>query len=94
VRSTSVPVEALRSGADATGSRLQVYPLGRDYPEFEDGFLVALTEQRDVKDIEWLCAALERSAAAGASEPATSSGAAGTQTPPADTAAPKLRLAS
>jgi glycine dehydrogenase subunit 1 len=68
VRSTSVPVEALRSGKDARGSRLQVYPLGRDYPEYEDSFLVAITEQRSVQDIEWLCAALERSAAAGTGE--------------------------
>jgi glycine dehydrogenase subunit 1 len=61
VRSTAVPVEDLRSGGQGSGSRLRVYPLGRDYPEYEDSFLVALTEQRSVADIEWLCAALRRS---------------------------------
>jgi glycine dehydrogenase subunit 1 len=55
VRSTEVPVDELRTGS---GSRVQVYPLGRDYPEYEDGFLVALTEQRGVRDIEWLCSTL------------------------------------
>ncbi len=95
VRTTSVPVEALRSGADAGGSRLQVYPLGRDYPEFEDGFLVALTEQRSVQDIEWLCAALERSAAAGSAAPgASGAGSAPAQDTSGETPAPQLRLAS
>lgn len=64
VRSTAVPVGQLRSGPGCDGSRIQVYPLGRDYPEYEDSFLVALTEQRDVDDIDWLCAALERNALA------------------------------
>jgi glycine dehydrogenase subunit 1 len=77
VRSTAVPVEALRSGSGLDGSRLQVYPLGRDYPEFEDGFLVALTEQRSVQDIEWLCGALERSVATGEGGSARSAGLAG-----------------
>jgi glycine dehydrogenase subunit 1 len=63
VKSTAVPVEALRAGETATGRRLQVYPLGRDYPEYADSFLVALSEQRSVQDIEWLCAALEGSVA-------------------------------
>ena len=61
VRSTGVPVEQLRTADD---SRLQVYPLGRDYPEYEDCFLVALTEQRGLRDIEWLCSTLERNVAA------------------------------
>ncbi len=64
VRSTAVGVEQLRTGEDCEGSRLQVYPLGRDYPEYEDGFLVALTEQRGIADIEWLCSILERNVAA------------------------------
>jgi glycine dehydrogenase subunit 1 len=59
VRSTAVPVESLRSDS---GARLQVYPLGRDYPEYEDGFLVALTERRGLADIDWLCSSLEGSA--------------------------------
>ena len=59
VRSTAVPVDELRSGG-AAGPRLRVYPLGRDYPEYEDSFLVALTEQRSVADIEWLCSALRK----------------------------------
>jgi glycine dehydrogenase subunit 1 len=61
VRSTAVRVEELRSGEHGSGPRLKVYPLGRDYPEYEDAFLVALTEQRSVADIEWLCEALRRS---------------------------------
>ena len=69
VRSTAVPVDQLRAGDGGAGSRLKVYPLGRDYPEYEDAFLVALTEQRGVADIEWLCAALERSAAANTTVP-------------------------
>ncbi len=69
VRSTSVPVEELRSGQDGKGSRLRLYPLGRDYPEYEDCFLVALTEQRSVADIEWLCSRLHASAAARAPVP-------------------------
>jgi len=69
VRSTAVPVDQLRAGDGGAGSRLKVYPLGRDYPEYEDAFLVALTEQRGVADIEWLCAALERSAAANKTVP-------------------------
>jgi glycine dehydrogenase subunit 1 len=69
VRSTAVPVPELRAGGAAAGSRLKVYPLGRDYPEYEDCFLVALTEQRSVADIEWLCSALHDSAAARAPVP-------------------------
>jgi glycine dehydrogenase subunit 1 len=68
VRSLAVPVEQLRSGG-AAGSRLKIYPLGRDYPEYEDSFLVALTEQRSIADIEWLCSALRRCAEARAPVP-------------------------
>ncbi len=48
------------------------YPLGRDYPEFEDGLLVAITERRTRSEIDRLAEVLaaaiaaERSALAGA----------------------------
>ncbi len=35
------------------------YPLGRDYPEYEDGMLVALTERRSRADIDRLADALD-----------------------------------
>ena len=35
------------------------YPLGRDYPEHEDGLLVAITERRTRADIDRLAEALE-----------------------------------
>ena len=35
------------------------YPLGRDYPEYEDGLLVAITERRSRDDIDRLADALE-----------------------------------
>jgi len=44
------------------------YPLGADYPEFEDGLLVALTEQRSRADIDRLASALEAAVAAGRQE--------------------------
>jgi glycine dehydrogenase subunit 1 len=69
VRSTAIPVSELRSGKHGSGPRLRVYPLGRDYPEYEDSFLVAMTEQRSVADIEWLCQALRRSSEARAPIP-------------------------
>jgi glycine dehydrogenase subunit 1 len=34
------------------------YRLGRDYPEFEDGLLVAITERRTRADIDRLAAVL------------------------------------
>jgi glycine dehydrogenase subunit 1 len=37
------------------------YPLGRDYPEYEDGLLIALTERRSRQDIERLAEALSAS---------------------------------
>jgi glycine dehydrogenase subunit 1 len=36
------------------------HPLGRDYPEYEDGLLVAITERRSRDDIDRLAEALER----------------------------------
>src|SRR4051794_31180523 len=44
------------------------YPLGVDYPEFEDALLVALTEQRSRADIDRLASALEAAVAAGRQE--------------------------
>ena len=40
------------------------YPLGADYPEFEDGLLVALTEQRSKADIDRLAEVLGAAIAA------------------------------
>jgi glycine dehydrogenase subunit 1 len=40
------------------------YPLGRDYEEFGDGLLVAITEQRTREDIDRLASALESAVAA------------------------------
>ena len=48
------------------------YPLGRDYPEYENGLLVALTERRGKEDIDRLAEALAGAVAAdGAAEPVT-----------------------
>jgi glycine dehydrogenase subunit 1 len=40
------------------------YPLGRDYPEFSDGLLVAITERRTRADIDRLAEVLEQAVAA------------------------------
>ena len=40
------------------------YPLERDYPELEDGLLVAITEQRTRADIDRLADALAAAVAA------------------------------
>jgi glycine dehydrogenase subunit 1 len=40
------------------------YPLGREYPEYEDGLLVAITERRSREDIDRLADALRRAIAA------------------------------
>ena len=40
------------------------YPLGREYPEYEDGLLVAITERRSKEDIDRLAEALARAIAA------------------------------
>jgi glycine dehydrogenase subunit 1 len=39
------------------------YPLGREYPEYEDGLLVAITERRSKADIDRLADALARAVA-------------------------------
>ncbi|MGK2955159.1 MAG: aminomethyl-transferring glycine dehydrogenase subunit GcvPA [Solirubrobacterales bacterium] len=41
------------------GPHIPVYPLGRDYPEYEDSFLIAITENRSVDDILELAHNLE-----------------------------------
>jgi glycine dehydrogenase subunit 1 len=46
------------------------YPLAREYPEYEDGLLVAITERRSKGDIDGLADALARAVAASRSEPA------------------------
>jgi glycine dehydrogenase subunit 1 len=39
------------------------YPLGRDYPEHENGLLVAITERRSKQDIDRLADVLGRAVA-------------------------------
>ena len=39
------------------------YPLARDYPEYDDGLLVAITERRSKEDIDRLADALGRAIA-------------------------------
>lgn len=61
VRSDRAVEELLPLGDESEGPapRLPVYPLGRDYPEYEDSFLVAITENRSVDEIGWLAHMLE-----------------------------------
>lgn len=58
VRSTEFPVKDLVSraagGFPPGEPGIQVYPLERDYPEYDDSFLVAITEKRDPVEIEGL----------------------------------------
>ncbi|MGZ5375995.1 MAG: glycine dehydrogenase, partial [Solirubrobacterales bacterium] len=56
------PVEAVlqRCAAEGIGAG---YPLGREYPECEDGLLVALSERRDRADIDRLAEVLGRAVA-------------------------------
>ena len=61
------PVDRVIAGCRARGVN-PGYPLARDYPEFEDGLLVAITEQRTRADIDRLADALA-GAIAGVSEP-------------------------
>jgi len=46
------------------------YPLAREYPEYEDALLVAITERRSKRDIERLADALARAVRASRGEPA------------------------
>jgi glycine dehydrogenase subunit 1 len=51
------------------------YPLGREYPEYEDALLVAITERRSKEDIDRLAEALEGAiSAANGAFPANSTG--------------------
>lgn len=51
------------------------YPLARDYPEYEDGLLVAITERRDRADIDLLAETLGNAIAEARKEPADAEGA-------------------
>ena len=51
--STAAPREGIGAG----------YPLGRDYPEHENGLLIAITERRSKQDIDRLADALGRAVA-------------------------------
>jgi glycine dehydrogenase subunit 1 len=53
------PVEDVLDACAAEGIGAG-YPLGREYPEFSDGLLVALTERRSKGDIDRLAEVLER----------------------------------
>ena len=61
VRSDRPVEEILPLGDESDGPapRLPVYPLGRDYPEYEDSFLIAITENRSVDEVGWLAHMLE-----------------------------------
>jgi glycine dehydrogenase subunit 1 len=61
------PIDRVIAGCRARGVN-PGYPLARDYPEFEDGLLVAITEQRTRADIDRLADALAGTIA-GVSEP-------------------------
>jgi len=56
---------ALDAGVDAVIERCAAegvnpgYPLGRDYPEYGNGLLVAITEQRSKSDIDRLASTLQ-----------------------------------
>ena len=65
VRSEKAVEDLLPLGDESGGPapKLPVYPLGRDYPEYEDCFLVAITENRSVDEIGWLAHMLEHAQA-------------------------------
>jgi len=56
------PVETVLDRCAAEGITAG-YPLGRDYPEYEDGLLIAITERRSRHDIDRLVDALARAVA-------------------------------
>jgi glycine cleavage system P protein (glycine dehydrogenase) subunit 1 len=56
---TAAPVQAVLDSCAAEGIAAG-YPLGREYPEYEDGLLVAITERRTREDIDRLADALAR----------------------------------
>jgi glycine cleavage system P protein (glycine dehydrogenase) subunit 1 len=57
------PVERVLAGCREQGIN-PGYALGRDYPEYENGLLVAITELRSRADIDRLAEALEGAIAA------------------------------
>jgi glycine cleavage system P protein (glycine dehydrogenase) subunit 1 len=68
------PVERVLDACAADGIAAG-YPLGRDYPEYPDGLLVAITERRDREDIDRLAESLAGAAStAGGAFPADSAG--------------------
>ena len=50
------------------------YPLGREYPEYDNGLLVAITERRSKEDIDRLADALRRAIVAAGGAPASGRG--------------------
>ncbi|HKH15792.1 MAG TPA: aminomethyl-transferring glycine dehydrogenase subunit GcvPA [Solirubrobacterales bacterium] len=62
------PVEEVLDRCAADGIAAG-YGLGREYPEFEDGLLVAITERRSKQDIDRLADSLGRAVRASRSEP-------------------------
>ena len=72
--SLDAPVEAVRARCLADGLN-PGYALGRDYPEHEQGLLVALTERRTRADIDRLADVLGRAVAAERAGAATGVGA-------------------
>jgi glycine dehydrogenase subunit 1 len=68
------PVQAVIDRCVAQGIN-PGYALGRDYPEYEDGLLVAITEKRTRADIDRLAAALADAVAAERSRDADHVGA-------------------
>jgi glycine dehydrogenase subunit 1 len=81
------PVAAVldRCAAEGIGAG---YPLGREYPEHEDGLLVAITERRSRGDIDRLAEALEEAIRAAKAEAAAPDAAKPTaEQPKADKAA-------
>ena len=63
VRSKKSLDDVIGTGRPGIGPDVPVYPLGRDYPEYEDCFLVAITEQRSKEDIDFLADYLEDASA-------------------------------
>jgi glycine dehydrogenase subunit 1 len=67
------PVQAVIDRCAAQGVN-PGYPLGRDYPEYEDGLLVAITEKRTRGDIDRLAEVLEGAVGAARSQDAQHAG--------------------
>jgi glycine dehydrogenase subunit 1 len=70
----AAPVDEVLDACAAEGIAAG-YPLGRDYPEYEDGLLVAITERRSREDIDRLAESLAGAlSTAGGASPADSAG--------------------